>query len=208
MDIHPPEGPTRSFKDFAIHIFIVTIGILIALGLEGIRETVHEHNLIAETRETFRKELEQDRKNLVNETENVQDKSTQLDGVLHDLPELVKTPDELHKRIDGLQPGFWYFRGSAWGAASSSGILAYMKTEEANRFADAYFAIESYQPLSRQAVLDWSAVKSFFDSRRSFTQQDAVEGEQRLRTFQFDLRAMVHADQEFMGNLNAALASR
>ena len=31
MEIHGPEGPTKSFKDFLIHIVIVTIGILIAL---------------------------------------------------------------------------------------------------------------------------------------------------------------------------------
>jgi hypothetical protein len=205
MDIHAPEGPTRSFKEFAIHILIVTIGILIALGLEGIRESIHEHNLIVETRTSFREELAADRRNLVHETADVKDKSAQLDSVLHDLPQLVKTPDELQKRVDALEPSFYYFRGSAWGEASATGILAYMKTEEANRYADVYFDIESYQTFSRQAVLDWTAVKSFFDSRRSFSPQDAVDGEQKLRTLQFDLTAMRHADQEFMDNLNAVL---
>jgi hypothetical protein len=208
MDIHPPEGPTRSFKDFAIHILIVTIGILIALGLEGIRESVHEHNLLVETRTAFRKELEGDRNNLVEEAANVKDKSAQLDTVLHDFPALVKSPDELQKRVDHLEPGFYYFRGTAWGAASSSGILAYMNNDEASRFAEAYFGVESYQPISRQSVLDWTATKSFFDSRRSFTPQDAVEGEQRLRTLQFDLEIMAHADQEFMDSLNTALAGQ
>jgi hypothetical protein len=208
MDIHPPEGPTRSFKDFAIHILIVTIGILIALGLEGIRESVHEHNLLVETRKTFSKELGEDRKKLTEETVNVREMSAQVDGVLRDYPELVKSPDQLQKRIDDVHPAGYVFRGTAWGAASSSGILAYMNTEEANRFADAQFVIEGYQPLSRQMILDWIAVKSFFDSRRSFTPQDAVEGEQKLRTFQFDLHMMMHVDQEFMDSLDAALPSQ
>ena len=57
MDIHPPEGPTNSLKDFAIHIVVVTIGILIALGLEGVREMVYAHTLVRETRENFRREI-------------------------------------------------------------------------------------------------------------------------------------------------------
>lgn len=205
MDISGPEGPTRSFRDFVIHIVIVTIGILIALGLEGIRESIHEHNSLVETRKSFRDELQGDRHNLKNETANVKDKSTRLDSVLRDFPQLIKNPDELQKRVDELEPGFYFFRGTAWGAASSSGALAYMKTDETNKYANAYFAIESYQPISRQAVLDWVAVKSFFDSRRSFTPQDATEGEQRLRTFRFDLHTMEFLDRDFMGDLNAVL---
>src|SRR5208282_963936 len=111
------------------------------------------------------------------ETANVKDKRAQLDSVLHDFPELVKNPDQLQKRVDHLEPGFYAFRGTAWGAASSSGVLAHMKPKEADRFADAYFDIESYQQLSRQTLLDWTAVKSFFDSRRSFTPQDTIDGE-------------------------------
>jgi hypothetical protein len=208
MDIHAPEGPTRSFKDFAIHILIVTIGILIALGLDGIRASVHEHNALAETRRTFLTELEPDRVRLVEETANVKDKGAQLDSVLRDFPELVKNPDELQKEVDHLEPGFYAFRGTAWGAASSSGVLAQMKPEEADRFADAYFDIESYQQLSRQTLLDWTAVKSFFDSRRSFNSQDTIDGEQKLRTLRFDLEIMAHVDGGFMDDLNAVLGGK
>jgi hypothetical protein len=207
MDIHGPEGPTRSFRDFAIHIVIVTIGILIALGLEGIRETVHEHHLIVETRATFRQELEGDRLNLVQETADVKDKSAQVGGILHDLPQLVKSSEELQKRVDNVGPAFYLFRGTAWGAASSSGVFAHMNTEEVNRFAEVYSGIEIYQQFSRQTLLDWTATKSFFDSRRSFSAQDAIEGEQKLRVLQFDLNGMKHLDQQFMDSLNAALGS-
>ncbi|HEV2646567.1 MAG TPA: hypothetical protein VGU46_09405 [Acidobacteriaceae bacterium] len=205
MDIHAPEGPARSLKEFAIHILIVTIGILIALGLEGIRETVHEHHLIAETRETFRQELGGDRDNLVLETANVGEMRPKVDAMLRDFSELVKNPSSLQKRFDDLQPNFYFFRGTAWGGASSSGVLAYMKPEEVNNFADIYFGIQTYQTNSRQTQLDWVATKSFFDSRQSFTAQDVAEGELRLRTFQLDLRAMAHLDQEFMQGLNRVL---
>jgi hypothetical protein len=70
MDIHAPEGPTHSFKDFLIHIVIVTIGILIALGLEGVRETVYEHRIVRDARENFHAELQANRANLDKELLN------------------------------------------------------------------------------------------------------------------------------------------
>jgi hypothetical protein len=39
MDLHPPGGPVRSVKDFFVHIGVVTLGILIALGLEQLVAT-------------------------------------------------------------------------------------------------------------------------------------------------------------------------
>jgi hypothetical protein len=206
MDIHAPMGPTHSFKDFAIHILIVTIGILIALGLEGIRESVHERHLLAETRTTLLDELREDRKNLVKETANVKDKSDALDAILADYSQLAKNPVELQKRVDDLQPGFYFFSGTAWGAVTSSGILAYMKPDEAGRFAAIYFDIAAYEPISQQARVDWTSVKSFFDSHPTMTAQDGIEGEQRLRTLQMDLAGMKHVDQEFLREMDEALA--
>jgi hypothetical protein len=40
MDLHPPGGPVRSVKDFFVHIGVVILGILIALGLEQLVEAL------------------------------------------------------------------------------------------------------------------------------------------------------------------------
>lgn len=64
MDLHVPEGPIRSVKDFLTHIVIVTIGILIALGLEQLVEMHHRHRLVEETVEGFRHELTDNREQL------------------------------------------------------------------------------------------------------------------------------------------------
>jgi hypothetical protein len=40
---------------------IVTVGILIALGLEGIRETISTHRVVRDARENFRVELQGNR---------------------------------------------------------------------------------------------------------------------------------------------------
>jgi hypothetical protein len=52
MDIHPPIGRAESLKEILTHIFIVTVGILIALSLEGVRESWREHVIANEVRES------------------------------------------------------------------------------------------------------------------------------------------------------------
>ena len=47
----------HGIKDFLVHISIVTVGILIALGLEGLRESIHERHLVRETRENMSTEM-------------------------------------------------------------------------------------------------------------------------------------------------------
>src|SRR5262245_35672460 len=43
MDIHPPTKPIESAKDFVIHLSMIVIGILIAIGLEQTVEAWHHH---------------------------------------------------------------------------------------------------------------------------------------------------------------------
>jgi len=38
MDVHPPHGAIHGWRDFFVHLIVITLGLLIALGLEGIVE--------------------------------------------------------------------------------------------------------------------------------------------------------------------------
>lgn len=57
MELHAPGGPVRSLKDFLVHIGVVTLGILIALGLEQLVEAHHRSQLAKTAVASFRKEL-------------------------------------------------------------------------------------------------------------------------------------------------------
>ncbi len=91
MDIHAPKGPVHSLKDFSLHILIVTIGILIALGLEGIRETIHEHYQIQETRDLLRKDLRFNQEQLAMQRKALDLTMHQIDSILADAE--VEKPD-------------------------------------------------------------------------------------------------------------------
>ena len=44
LDVHPPHSPTHTWKDFFIHIATITVGLLIAIGLEQSVEAIHQHH--------------------------------------------------------------------------------------------------------------------------------------------------------------------
>jgi hypothetical protein len=61
MDVHAPHAPLHTWKDFWIHLGTITIGLLIAIGLEQSVEALHHvhqrHALEADLREEARKNL-------------------------------------------------------------------------------------------------------------------------------------------------------
>jgi hypothetical protein len=127
MDIHGPVGPTRSLKDFAVHIGIVTIGIIIALSLEGIRETVYVHRAVREARENFRVEMTENQRNIRLELENARGMQAQIQKIVADLPELRQHPEQFASRISMIKPSFYFFSSSRWDSALSTGALGHMK---------------------------------------------------------------------------------
>jgi len=204
MDIHPPAGRVDSIKEFLTHILIVTIGILIALGLEGIREAWRDHVAVSEARESFLAELQLDRKQLAQDQEGVRQTNAQLDQVLAAMPQLVKSPGELQKRTAQLNPGFYFFRTTAWESALSSGALAHMNSDELDRFMDAYLSVKNYQEASRGTVPVWIEVQTFFPSHCTYSAEDTANAEQKLRNLKMGMQVLAHLGQEMSGGIEEA----
>ena len=48
LEVHPPSEPVHGWRDFFIHLATITIGLLIALSLEGCVEFWHHRSLVHE----------------------------------------------------------------------------------------------------------------------------------------------------------------
>jgi hypothetical protein len=44
LDVHPPHHPTQTWRDFFVHIATISVGLLIAIGLEQCVEAIHHHH--------------------------------------------------------------------------------------------------------------------------------------------------------------------
>jgi cell division protein FtsB len=208
MDIHAPEGPTHSFKDFLIHIGIVTIGILIALGLEGVRETIHERHQIAETREIFRDELVENKKQLAQQRQALKDTIAQLDSTLANLDELNAKPSALAVAIDKLTPGFYFFTTASWETALSTGVLDHMAPAEVHSFANATISVRDYVTIQDQAISHYYELEALFHSRPTLSPQKLDEGREKIQLFRFYCGSMNHLLDELSTSIDASLAQR
>ncbi|MGA2349491.1 MAG: hypothetical protein ABSF70_03580 [Terracidiphilus sp.] len=183
MDIHAPMGKVKSLKEFATHILIVTIGILIAFGLEGARESWREHVAVNELRESLRAELTDDQSQLASDLRQVRLCNAQLDKMIGEMPGLAKRPAELNRRVAELRPGFFNFTTTAWESALSSNTLSFMERKERDRWVSAYGGIEMYQKISLTGALPtFNDVITYFPSHRSYTNvAEEAEAERKLR---------------------------
>jgi hypothetical protein len=58
MEIHAPEHPIHTWREFFIHMGTICLGLLIAIGLEQTVEAIHHHNELRELRESLHQDNE------------------------------------------------------------------------------------------------------------------------------------------------------
>ena len=136
MDVHPPHHPIVTKRDFFLHLFTITCGLLIALGLEGLVEMAHHHNLVVEARANIRHELDDNRKATISDIRSAQEDAERFRKNL-DYERALR----VHlKRNGSIQSTFRWdsTEDSAWRTARETGALAYMPYAEVQRYADVY----------------------------------------------------------------------
>lgn len=207
MDIHAPLGPTHSLKDFAVHILIVTIGILIALGLEGVRETWKEQREINEARESFRRELRADRDHLEKEKAGVNSIEGEIKAAIEKMPAFIGKAGDFPARVASLTPPLYFFKTTAWDSAVASGVLSHMDEEELNRFDNAYGSIRNYQDAQKQTIPEWFAMRAYFASHHTLSAADEVMAEEKLRAFEARIEVLQHLSGEFADGLRDAIGN-
>jgi hypothetical protein len=208
MEFHAPESPIHSFKDFLIHISVVTCGILIALGLEGIREAVHNHHLVRDTRENVRFEigvnLEHDR----DELPRVTLYRDQLKSLTADLPVLAQQhPDQINKRLADISNPGYFFLANSWQSALSTGALEHMSTDEVSAYGGTAQMIRIYSGLQTEAMTQEARTKTFFTAHPRMTPDQLEEGTERLLMFSRAEEALAFVGPQMKQSFDRALSA-
>ncbi len=206
MDIHAPDKPLHNVKDFAIHIAVVTIGILIALGLEGLREVVHDHALVRETRENFTLELEKDRTAARLELERDQQVFAMLNQLVQDLPALERDhPEQISARLAQVSNAGYFLPADTWQAALSTGALAHFSPAELSKYSLAFYAIRAYSEVQRSSRPNEERARAFFAARTTYSPAELAEGTERLILFQHSQEGLVQVCGEMQAELDKVL---
>jgi hypothetical protein len=145
MDVDVPERRIDSIKDFLLHIGTVTVGILIALGLEGGREWVHERNLVHEARANMMSELRDNQHQLAETLQKVPRTRREIRDVLDVLDKLARTkPGESIKVHFSVGFSDASLLGVNRSTAETTGALGHMSYGELRKYAVIYESQQQY----------------------------------------------------------------
>ena len=154
LDVHPPEHGIHDTRDFLVHLFTITIGLLIALGLEAGVEAVHHRHQREEAETLIRREIQ-------NNLTRLRGDAPQSTTELHQMTSVLQTLEARAQSQPGvLNEKDFIFReapiqDAAWRTANSTGVLDFMDYAEVERFSEAYKEQALLQTMEEQALEDY-----------------------------------------------------
>jgi hypothetical protein len=139
LEIHAPEKPILTFKEAIVHLSIVTVGILIALSLEGLVEYVHHRTVVREAREIMKSEIEANQKDLNLTMARI---ALQTEGLVKGIRIFSAMARGEKPKIEGLRWMLNYRTAELHSVGHSTaelmGAFAYMDYREVSRYAAIY----------------------------------------------------------------------
>lgn len=160
LDVHAPHEPIHGYKDFFLHLFTITVGLLIALGLENAVEAWHHRQQRREAEATIRQELEENRTQMLAVQSKVH---AELDAMTKVLTFVEDRSAGRPGNASGLTLSFSEvpMQDSAWRTAASTGVLSYMEYGEVQRYALAYKEQDMFELLQQQTLDEYLQLDSY-----------------------------------------------
>jgi len=149
MEIHPPHA-IRSVKDLLLQLFVITLGIIIALSLEGILEAIHHGSLRREAVANLLTEIRENRPRLAHTLAAIPNTQGQLQVLLSVVQDLRAGRKPSVQSFDLT----WYLtelHSTSWTSATETGATSYMDYSEVKRYTELYDLQREYVAIEDRA---------------------------------------------------------
>ena len=136
MEVHPPHEPVHTWREALIHIGLMTVGLFIALMLEGLVEYLHHKHLVHEARENIRLEIEHNQEAVRADIADVQKEGGVVAAGLKTMHFMKE-----HPHGHGSITYNWKYRplsDAAWLSARDTGALGYMPYADVQGYSVLY----------------------------------------------------------------------
>ena len=137
MEIHAPDKPIHSKKEFLFHMLTVVLGILIALALDGIVTWAHHRVLVREARANIATELRNNKETIQKAVPEIQERQKQLRAIISTIDGIEKSRKVPKGKI-GYSFASYELYSTAWKTASVSGAVTHMDYAQLKDYTDAY----------------------------------------------------------------------
>jgi hypothetical protein len=137
IDIHPPHQAAHSWRDIFIHLATITVGLFIALSLEGCVEWQHHRHLVHEARENIRSEMQDNQKELKGALDVIHKEQAEVKSDIEALIKLKQNP-EAHGLSVNLRFSNSGLENASWNTAHETGAFSFMGYPEVKKYAEVY----------------------------------------------------------------------
>jgi hypothetical protein len=206
MEIHPPEHPIRSVRDFVVQLFTVTCGILIALGLEGRVEHRRDAALAKQTLEAFVTDI----------TPNLQRIQREHDAAVHALPVLkanIAYLEAKQKHVTAKDPGnlsgfsLLYLRNAPWDSALATQGVRLLTQHETETISRVYAGQTLHNSMIDQLRAELAELESYGDDTDSLTPDELRQCLRTLRMMASTGATLIDMDTQMLAHYQEALAA-
>ena len=160
LDVHPPHTGMHGIKDFLLHIFTITVGLFIALLLEGCVEKIHQHHLRDEADRNIQQEIRYNEHELETTLTATASEQKNLVEVLKFLT--ARSQNKAYSLEDvNLQYTSGTLSDSNWQTATATGALSFMEYGRVEDFSGAYRIQELFSRLDEQTLDDFLQLQSY-----------------------------------------------
>jgi len=154
IDVHPPHEPIHGWRDFLLHLFTITIGLLIALSLEGCVEWQHHRHLVHEAEASLHTEIQSNAKGLPDAIANLHKNQAELKNDVTVLKYIIKNHKAPEHSSMYIGSGIHTLDDVSWRTAQSTTALSYMSYAQAEEYSGIYNTQNQLKDAEQQAARD------------------------------------------------------
>jgi hypothetical protein len=154
LEVHSPHEPVHGWRDFLIHLFTITIGLLIALSLEGCVEWRHHRHEVHEAEASLENEIKANAKELQGALEDVRKEQEVLKQDVAVLNRVIANPGKTNREKMTVNFRIRTFDNVSWRTAQSTGAFSYMPYTDAQKYSNIYNQQNEIDVAEHEAVRD------------------------------------------------------
>ncbi len=164
MEVHAPHQPIMSKKEFLVHLLAITIGLLIAVGIEGCVEMYREHGLVKEARQTLRDEIQYNSDRMAEALPEIDKERKSVDDSIKFLTRIVEHPKDKAAQNGSIGANYSLvgLHDTAWKTAQATNALSFMPYAEAQRYSDIYGSQKDFMDQENRLVEDEAQLLGVF----------------------------------------------
>jgi hypothetical protein len=146
LDVHAPHSKIHGMGEFFLHILTITVGLLIATQIESCMEWRHHVHLAEDARTSLHEEIVRNLADMKDAQTGEMNWRKEVDTDLKTMRGIEDHPNDPAAQHASLAINFHAIdlRDTAWTTAQTTGALAYMPYEEAQRYSEIYRSQEQF----------------------------------------------------------------